>query len=126
MPPDPSRAWAFLPWGYLATIVIELPVLVIGLAPRHDLSTRLLAGVALTAFTYPIVICVLPPLAWAANCPGYYVPIAELFAAGGECLLFLAAFGREGDRRSTCRDAAAIVAANLLSFGLGEAWHAWR
>ena len=76
---------------------------------------------------------VLPPLAWAARCPGWYVPTAELFAAGGECLLFLAAFGRGGDRRSTWRDAAAIVTANLLSFavgeawsGLGEAWHAWR
>ena len=126
MPPDPSRAWAFLPWGYLATIAVELPVLVLGLAPRHDLRTRLLAGVALTAFTYPIVICVLPPLTCAAGCPGWYVPIAELFAAFGECLLFLAAFGRGGDRRSTCRDAAVIVAANLLSFGLGEAWHAWR
>ena len=126
MPPDPARAWAFLPWGYLATIAIELPVLAIGLAPRHDLRTRLLAGVALTAFTYPVVICVLPPLAWAAGRPGWYVPTAELFAAGGECLLFLAAFGRGGDRRSACRDAAAIVAANLLSFGLGEAWHAWR
>ena len=49
MPPTPAEAWAFLPWGYLATVAIELPVLVVGLSPRHRVRDRLVAGLALTA-----------------------------------------------------------------------------
>ena len=130
MPPDPAAAWAFLPWGYLATVAIELPVLVVGLSARHSFRDRILAGLLLTAFTYPVVICVLPPLVWGPYGRGWYVLVAEIFAPLAECLLFRIAFGRgdgqDADPRADRRDMIAIVAANLLSFGLGEAWRIWR
>lgn len=126
MPPDPAEAWAFLPWGYLATVASELPVLLVGLSTRHRIRDRVLAGLALTAFTYPIVVCVLPPLVWATWGRGWYLVGAETFAPLAECLLFFAAFGRGADHAADRRDAAVIVAANLLSFGIGMAWYAWQ
>jgi hypothetical protein len=124
VPPDTAALWRFLPWGYLFTVAVELPVLLVGLAPRHSIRDRLLAGLALTAFTYPIVICVLPPLAWEPWGRTWYLAVAETFAPVAECLLFRITFGPAPDRRSAFRDAATIVLANLLSFGLGEAWRA--
>ena len=130
MPPDPAAAWAFLPWGYLATVAIELPVLVVCLSARHPPRDRLLAGLLLTAFTYPVVVCVLPPLVWGPCGRGWYLVVAETFAPLAECLLFWAAFGRESghdaDPRADRRDMLAIVTANLLSFGLGEVWRIWQ
>lgn len=120
MPPDPAALWRFLPWGYLYTVAVELPVLLLGLAPRHSLRDRFVAGLALTAFTYPIVICVLPLLVWEPWGRGWYLLVAETFAPVAECLLFRAAFGPSPTRRDAIRDAAAIVLANLASFGLGE------
>ena len=46
-----SALWSFLPWGYLLTVAIEVPVLLVGLSAHHPLRDRLLAGLALTAFT---------------------------------------------------------------------------
>lgn len=120
MPPDAAAQWGFLPWGYLFTVAIELPLLLVGLSPRHSIRDRVLAGLALTAFTYPIVICVLPPLVWAPWGRGWYLLVAETFAPVAECLLFRAAFGPSPTRAAAIRDAAAIVLANLASFGLGE------
>ena len=120
MPPDASALWSFLPWGYLFTVAVELPVLVVGLASRHSIRDRVIAGLALTAFTYPIVICVLPPLVWEPWGRGWYLVVAETFAPLAECLLFRLVWGPAPDRGSAARDAGAIVLANLLSFGLGE------
>jgi hypothetical protein len=120
MPPDASALWSFLPWGYLFTVAVELPVLVVGLSSRHSIRDRVIAGLALTAFTYPIVICVLPPLVWEPWGRGWYLVVAETFAPLAECLLFRLVWGPAPDRRSAARDAGAIVLANLLSFGLGE------
>ena len=120
MPPDAAAQWGFLPWGYLFTVAVELPLLLVGLSPRHSLRDRVLAGLALTAFTYPIVICVLPPLVWVPWGRGWYLLVAETFAPVAECLLFRAAFGPAPTRAAAIRDAAAIVLANLASFGLGE------
>jgi len=120
VPPDAAAQWGFLPWGYLFTVAVELPLLLVGLSPRHSLRDRVLAGLALTAFTYPIVICVLPPLVWALWGRGWYLLVAETFAPVAECLLFRAAFGPAPTRAAAIRDAAAIVLANLASFGLGE------
>ena len=50
--------WRFLPFGYLLTIAIETPILLFGLSPHHPKRRRLLAGVWLTACTYPIVVLV--------------------------------------------------------------------
>lgn len=120
MPPDAAAQWGFLPWGYLFTVAVELPLLLVGLSPRHSIRDRVLAGLALTAFTYPVVICVLPPLVWVPWGRGWYLLVAETFAPVAECLLFRAAFGPAPTRAASLRDAAAIVLANLASFGLGE------
>lgn len=124
MPPDDATLWTFLPFGYLVTVAIELPVLLVGLSPTRSTKDRLIAGCALTAFTYPIVICVLPPLLWAPSGSGWYLAVAETFAPLAECLLFRIAFGPAPSRRAAVRDHAAIVLANLLSFGLGELGYA--
>lgn len=126
MPPDADALWAFLPWGYLFTVVVELPVLLVGLSPRHTIRARLVAGLALTAFTYPLVVCVLPPLVWATWGRSWYLVVAETCAPLAECLLFFVAFGRSADHAADRRDAAVIVAANLFSFGIGMAWYAWQ
>lgn len=110
---SPDELWRFLPFGYLLTIAIETPVLVFGLAPVHPIGRRLVAGVWLTACTYPIVVLVLPILI-EPRIP--YLIVAETFAPVAECLLFALAFG---DRSTRLRDCAAIIAANLLSFVLG-------
>jgi hypothetical protein len=102
--------------GYLFTVVIEAPVLLVGLSRSHPIKHRLFAGVWLTACTYPVVWLVLPPMfeeRWA------YLVAAETFAPAAECLLFWAAF-----EKASARDLAAIVVANLLSFGLGEVVYA--
>ena len=60
--PIPPPSGVFCPGGYLLTVVVELPVLLVGLSRRHSIRDRILAGLALTAFTYPIVVCVLRSL----------------------------------------------------------------
>lgn len=122
MPPDTAHLWSFLPWGYALTVAIELPVLLVGLSPRHPLPRRIFAGFWLTACTYPIVVLVLPPLVWTRWGETAYLLIAETFAPAAECLLFWLLFCRDGARpfaANTLRDIAAIVAANLTSFLVG-------
>lgn len=124
-----AALWAFLPIGYLTTIAIETPVLVAGLSPRHPLRDRLVASVWLTACTYPIVVLVLP--VWLVEIAGWswgaYLAVAETFAPLAECALFWLAYGaaHERWRAAMWRDLAAVVLANLLSFGAGEGLHAW-
>lgn len=115
--------WRFLPLGYLFTVAVETPVLVLFLSKRHTLRRRLFAGLWLTACTYPVVVLVLPPL-FADTSRALYLAVAETFAPAAECALFYFAFGADGER-STWRDFAAIVAANLLSFLAGEALSAY-
>jgi hypothetical protein len=116
----------FLPLGYAATVAIETPVLLVGLSPRHSFTARLAYGLWLSACTYPIVALVLP-LAMAGQPRWAYLAVAETFAPAAECLLFVLADRRARLERGagvSLRDLAAIVAANLLSFAAGEAWHA--
>jgi hypothetical protein len=119
---SPGQLWYFLPAGYLFSIAIETPVLLVGLSPRHSLGRRLFAGIWLTACTYPIVILVLPQLFDVAQARGLYLLVAETFAPVAECALFWLAFGsrKEAFRPSMWRDFAAVTLANLASFGLGE------
>ena len=117
----PSELWRFFPIGYLLTIAIETPILVIGLSERHSTRRRLLAGVWLTACTYPIVTLVLP-LVLVNHSRGLFLLVAEVFAPVAECVLFWLAFGSK-ERLATTgmwRDFLAIVVANLASFGVGE------
>jgi len=119
--PSPSELWHFLPLGYFFSILIETPVLLVALSPRHSFKRKLLAGVWLTACTYPIVTLVLP-LIFVDSSRTVYLLVAETFAPVGECILFWLAFGEwsEVGGASMWRDFAAIVVANLASFSAGE------
>ena len=118
--------WRFLPIGYLVTISVETPVLIVGLSNRHPLKRKLTAGVWLTACTYPVVVLVLPMLLTNYSRVTYLL-IAETFAPVAECVLFWLAFGSRSEPQSTTwRDFAAIVTANLASFGVGELLNRWE
>src|SRR5437868_9276132 len=84
---SPSELWRFLLIGYPFTILIETPILLIGLSSRHSLKRRLFAGVWLTACTYPIVVLVMP-LMFASFSRTVYLAVAETFAPVVECVLF--------------------------------------
>ena len=138
-----SALWRFLPFGYLLTILIETPILLLGLSKRHSVKRRLLAGLWLTACTYPIVVLVLPPL-FESRSRAAYLVAAETFAPVAECILFWLAYGASeelgtssmagthaagvparGTRAYVWRNFAAIVVANLASFGAGEVMNAY-
>ncbi len=114
--------WVFLVVGYLLTIAIETPVLLLGLSPEHSIKRRLAAGAWLTACTYPIVVIVLPEFFHVQQERLAYLAVAETFAPAAECLLFWAAFG---PLRHPWRDLAVVAAANLASFGVGELLGRW-
>src|SRR5467141_3675474 len=122
----PSDLWHFFPLGYLLSILIETPFLLVGLSQRHPIRRRLFAGVWLTACTYPIVTLVLP-LVFANWSRTIYLIVAETFAPVAECALFWFAFGKQEHLGKVCmwRDFAAIVAANLASFIGGEVLNAY-
>jgi hypothetical protein len=108
--------------GYLLTVVIETTVLLALLSRRHPVRVRLFAGIWLTACTYPVVWLVFPPMFPNPDLRWLYLLVAETFAPVAECVLFWLAFvrGLPPDRRAMLRDFAAIVVANLCSFGIGE------
>lgn len=108
---------------YLFTVAVETPVLLVGLSRRHTPARRLLAGVWLTACTYPVVWYVIPNFFDPYTQRPVYLLVAETFAPVAECLIFWIAFvrGSPRGRRATTRDLIAIVLANLASFGVGEA-----
>ena len=120
----PSSLWYFLPVGYLFTIAIETPILLLGLPNKLTFKQKLMCGIWLTACTYPIVVLVLPMLlqdfSWVI-----YITIAEIFAPAGECLFFWLAF--RGNKLLQTIDwircFIVIILANLASFGFGEIMH---
>ena len=124
---SPSELWRFFPIGYLVTITIETPILIVGLSKQHSLRRRLFAGIWLTACTYPIVTLVLP-LVLSDYSRLTLLAVAEVFAPVVECLLFWLAFEwRSGARqKQLARDFIVIVIANLASFGVGEILNAWQ
>jgi hypothetical protein len=113
--------WRFLPIGYFFTILIETPILVFGLSPKVSLRQKLLCGIWLTACTYPIVVLVLPAVFFDSS-RFLYLTVAEIFAPVAECSLFWLAFRGKDELASSdwIRSLAAIVVANLASFGFGE------
>jgi len=128
---SPTELWRFLLIGYPFTILIETPILLIGLASRHSLKRRLFAGVWLTACTYPIVVLVMP-LVFAHSSRTIYLTVAETFAPVAECVLFWGAYGNSEElgKRSMWQDFVTIVIANLASFIGGEVmsaygWFGW-
>ena len=112
---SPFDLWSFLPIGYLVTIAIETPILLFALSAHHSRRRRILAGLWLTACTYPIVTLVLP-LLLIDHSRAFFLLIAEVFAPVAECVLFWLAFGKE----AKWRDFGVIVIANLASFLVGE------
>ncbi len=116
----PSELWLFLPVGYLLTILIETPILLLGLPGKLTLKQKLACGVWLTACTYPIVVLVLPTLMFGFTRFNYLL-VAEIFAPAAECLIFWLAFRGSGlSAADWARAMAAIIIANLASFGAGE------
>jgi hypothetical protein len=109
--------WGWLVVGYVMTIAVEMPILVIGLSREHSIKRRLAAGAWLTACTYPIVVIVLPYYFNPYHERFAYLAVAETFAPIAECVLFWAAFG---PLRHPWRDLAVVTLANLASFGVGE------
>ncbi len=123
---SPDQLWRFLPFGYLVSILIETPILLIGLSKRHSIKRRLFAGVWLTACTYPIIVLVMP-LMFANASRTVYLIFAETFAPVAECIMFWLAYGKSEEigRRSMWQDFATIVVANLTSFLAGEVLNAY-
>ena len=124
---SPSELWHFFLFGYLLSILIETPVLLIGLSSRHPLKRKLFAGIWLTGCTYPIVVLVLP-VALAHTSRAVYLVVAEVFAPVAECILFWLAYGESEQfgKASMWRDFGAIVVANLASFLGGEILNAYN
>jgi hypothetical protein len=118
---DSWNFWLHLATGYGLGVLVETPILLVALARRHSWRTRLFAGVWLTACTYPIVALALPALINPSSSWPLYVTAAETFAPGAECLLFCLLFdwGSKVPLWTVGRDCAAIVLANLASFGTG-------
>ncbi len=116
-----SELWYFLPFGYLLTILIETPILLLGLSPKLSFKQKLLCGIWLTACTYPIVVLVLPTLMYGSE-RWLYLLVAEIFAPVAECIIFWIAFRGKGllETNDWIRCMIAIVIANLASFGVGE------
>jgi hypothetical protein len=115
-----EELWLFLPRGYLLTIAIEAPILVLGLSSGHSLPRRLLAGCWLTACTYPIVVLVLPLTVGLWWGKWAYLVVAETYALFAECLLFRVAFPGAESRVLVLRDMAVIAIANACSWMVGS------
>ena len=121
MSPEIEALWKFLPYGYVLTILIEIPILLLFLSTHHSYKTRLIAGFWLTACTYPMVVLVFPLTIWSYFGRTNYLIVAETFAPTAECLLFWLAYGKDpqSTKRSTIQDFCTITAANLVSFLTG-------
>jgi hypothetical protein len=117
---SPSELWRFFPLGYLLTVLVETPILFLGLSRHHSSKKKLLAGFWLTACTYPIVVLVLP-LLFVNSSRTTFLIVAEIFAPAAECLLFWVGFERASTTGlNVVRDFGIIVLANLASFAVGE------
>ena len=117
---NPLDYWKFLPIGYLFSVAIETPILCVGLSRRHPWKDRVLAGLWLTACTYPIVVLALPLLLMPTY-PRTCVAVGEAVAHFGECALFWAAYGSRAERwkPSMWQDLGVVFLANLASFSIG-------
>jgi hypothetical protein len=108
--------------GYFLTVAIETPVLVMALQKKYSLKQKVLAGFALTGFSYPFVCFVFPHLFPVYEPGSIYLWVAESFAPISECFVFWLLFSKCAPLRdaTNCKDLLSIVVANLLSFAVGE------
>ena len=112
--------------GYLLTISLEMPVLLVGLGQRYSVKERLLAGILLTTCSYPFI-TILFPLIWNPYRQyRTYITVSEIFAPLCECLVFAFFFQRRKclSLKQRSLDFVVIILANLLSFLWGE-WLKW-
>ncbi|WP_291988558.1 hypothetical protein [Luteitalea sp.] len=128
--PSPEALWRWVPLGFVLTVALELPVLLVGLspwgrsrwraAPPHPtVGQRGAAAVWLTAVTYPIVAVALPLVLWPRAPYAIYVGVAEAFAITGECLLYRKVWG------GTRSDLVVVAMANVVSATVGMLVTAW-
>lgn len=108
--------------GYLLTVLIEIPVLLVGLSGKYAVTETISNGLLLTAITYPVVVMVLPAIFTGMGIENriLFLAVAESFAPITEVLFFRYLIDRPFAGRLD-RDAAVIVIANLTSFLIGEA-----
>ncbi len=114
--------WLVLILGYLLTVLIEIPILIVGLPRKYPITETIVNGLLLTAITYPVVIMVLPAIFTGMGIENrlLFLAVAESFAPITEVLFFRYLIGRPLAGQLD-REAAVIVVANLMSFLLGEA-----
>jgi len=106
--------WQWLPIGYLLTVALEAPVLLVGLRRSlPDVRTRLMAACWLTGVTYPVVVIVLPLLLWPVTSYATYIAVAEVFAIVTECLLYRLVW------HGSTRDMLVVSLANVVSAAVG-------
>jgi hypothetical protein len=97
----------------------------LALSRKHTIKEKIFASIWLNACSYPVVSLVIPFFVDPFRDRLLYLIIAETLAPVSECCLFWLAFaetsaGNQPPRASLVRDLAAILIANLCSFGVGE------
>ena len=114
--------WLLLIFGYLLTVLIEIPILLAGLPEKYATKETIVNGLLLTAITYPVVIMVLPAIFSAMGIENriLFLAVAESFAPITEVVFFRYLIDQPLTGRFD-REAAVIVVANLTSFLVGEA-----
>lgn len=106
--------------GYAITVAVETPILCALLSKKHSLRRRVLAGVWLTACSYPFVTLCFPFL-FDQETYIWYVITSEVFAPLSECALFWFAYNRKppASAETVFRDCMAVLAANVASCLVG-------
>ena len=109
-------------FGYALSVVVETPVLMVGLSALHPIRRRFLSGLWLTACTYPFVVMVIPRFIDPCSHGILYKSVTETIVPIAECTLFYLVYrSRTSWTRATLiRDMLVIAIANLTSFGVGE------
>jgi len=116
-----AELWWFLLFGYVATVAIELPILLLGLSKQTKVADRIKLGFILSAITYPIVVLVLPVLVAVPFGQLAYLGVAETFAPVAEIAAFRV-FMKRPLLSGLDREALVILVANLASFLIGYAF----
>ena len=109
--------------GYLLTISMETPVLLLGLANRYSMKEKFIAGALLTACSYPFVAIFFPMIWNPYENYSTYIAVSEVFAPLSECVVFAFLFQLRKPEITTKQrilDFVAIIAANLFSYLFGE------
>lgn len=111
--------------GYLTTVSVEVPILLVLLSARHGVKRTIVAALWITLCSYPLVVLTLPSFFPPTRSRLLYYAAAESTAITIEVVLFLCVFGQPGGSRNLTpqrgRDCFAIILANASSFLVGEA-----